>query len=117
MRSQHISGTPRKCINRRCDGVFTKESHLGYLPKSELEVYAVMRCPKCRDTFLVNQGMHMAYDYYEKLPRDPLHAKRNGQPITIEEMRQVNQRLNSDSKVLKSLFEGQEPPGDLRDES
>jgi hypothetical protein len=116
MRSQHISGTPRKCLNRNCTGVFTKESHLGYLPKSELEVYAVMRCPKCRDTFMVNQGMHMAHEYYERLPRDPLHAKRNGLPITIEEMRQVNQKLNSDPKALKSLFEA-DAPGDLRDET
>ena len=52
---QTIVGKPKCCLNRNCRSPFYKESHLGWLPKSEVEVYTIMRCPKCKDTFAVVQ--------------------------------------------------------------
>ena len=44
---------PRKCPNRNCKAIFYKDSHKGWLPKSEIEIFAIMRCPVCKDTFIV----------------------------------------------------------------
>ena len=67
---QTIIGKPKCCLNRNCKTQFTKSSHLGWLPKSEVEVYAIMRCPKCKDTFAVVQLISMAHDYRNDLPAD-----------------------------------------------
>ena len=46
MFKQTIVGTPMQCINRTCKAAFYRESHLGYYPKNEMEVYAILKCPK-----------------------------------------------------------------------
>ena len=68
---QTIVGKPKHCLNRNCKHPFFKESHLGWLPKSEVEVYTIMRCLACKDTFAVIQLISMAHEYKEKLPLDP----------------------------------------------
>lgn len=103
MRSHKISGMPRKCLNRICDGIFTRGSHLGYLMHSELDVFAVMRCPSCRDTFMINQPISMAHEYYERLPKNNKEAVKNGQPITVEEMRNFRKKL-ADTKNFKTML-------------
>ena len=67
---QTIIGKPKCCLNRNCKTQFTKSSHLGWLPKSEVEVYAIMRCLKCKDTFAIIQLMSMAHEYRDNLPKD-----------------------------------------------
>jgi len=43
---QTIVGKPKCCLNRNCKSQFFKTSHLGWLPKSEVEVYAIMKMLK-----------------------------------------------------------------------
>lgn len=109
MFNQTIFGMPRKCPNRTCRHPFYKESHLGWLPKSEVEAFAVMRCPKCKDTFMVVQLMSMVHEYKEKLPKDPKKAaiKLEG-PITLAEISRIRKRLETENP-LPSLFEGLKP--------
>ncbi|MBS1722308.1 MAG: hypothetical protein JSS66_04790 [Armatimonadetes bacterium] len=81
--------------------------------QSELEVFAVMRCPACRDTFLVTQPIAMAHDYYDKLPKDQEEARKEGSPITIEEMRSFRNQL-SNPKSLKTVIESEQNSDDNR---
>jgi hypothetical protein len=104
MRSHRISGVPKKCLNRNCDGIFTKKSHLGYMMQSEIEVYVVMRCPSCLDTFIVSQPMAMAHEYYEKLPKTTNDAIKNSNPITLSEMRNFRKKLSSQNN-LKGIID------------
>ena len=106
---QTIVGKPKCCLNRNCKAQFTKASHLGWLPKSEVEVHAIMRCPKCKDTFAVTQLMSMAHDYRSNLPKDESKLSPNG-PITKKETLDFKRKLdNKDS--LKELMEGYVPGG------
>ena len=109
MHHQTIVGRPKKCLNRLCKHPFFKESHLGWLPKSEVEIYAVMRCLKCKDTFAVVQLISMAHDYRRILPRDP-NLQNIDQPITKNEIRNLQKKLE-DSNILHSLMEGYKPGG------
>lgn len=72
--------------------------------QSELEVYAVLRCPVCVDTFVVSQPMSMAHEYYSKLPKTLKEAVRDGEPITVEEMRNFRKKL-ADPKNFKSILD------------
>lgn len=109
MYRQSIFGIPRKCLNRACRQEFYKQSHLGWLPKSETEVFSVMRCPKCKDTFLISQIISSVYEYKDNLPNDPLdHIKLDRSPISQSELDKVKQALES-TDVLKSLYEGYKP--------
>ena len=98
MVSQSIFGMPRRCLNRNCRAVFYKESHLGWQPKSEMEIYAIMRCPSCRDTFMVVQTMSMGHDYYQRLGNDPMRR-----PISKKEVERARQRLALDPNPLSTL--------------
>lgn len=95
MKQQSITGSPRACLNRNCKDKFTKDSHLGYLMHSEMNVYAVMRCLKCCDTFLVCQHVSQAYEYYDRLPKDKKSLVDSQKPITISEMKKVRKHLES----------------------
>ena len=106
---QTIVGKPKCCLNRTCKSPFFRESHLGWLPKSEVEVYTIMRCIKCKDTFAVVQLISMAQDYTQSLPKDPSQISPSG-PITKNEMLAFRKKLdNKDS--LKNLYEGLKPGG------
>lgn len=108
---QTIVGKPKHCLNRNCKNPFFKESHLGWLPKSEVEVYAVMKCLKCKDTFAVVQLISMAQDYKKALPKDPSQVSPVG-PISKNEVLNIKKKLeNKDS--LKSLLEGYKPGGSV----
>ncbi len=116
MRSQNIFGTPKRCCNRKCKQPFYRESHLGFLPESESEVRAIMRCSKCGDTFAILQMVVMAHDYYETLPVDPRYIKKKfNNPISVTEHRQIKKRMDNEN-VLKSLYEGQRPGIPFREE-
>lgn len=104
MRSHKISGMPRRCLNRNCDGLFTKGSHFGYMLQSEIEVHAVLRCPVCLDTFVISQPMSMAHEYYNKLPKTLKEAVKEGEPITVEEMRNFRKKL-SKPENLKNILD------------
>jgi len=106
MRSHKISGMPRKCLNRNCDGLFTRQSHLGYMLQSEIDVYIVLRCPSCADTFVVSQTISMAHEYYNKLPKNLKEATKNGSPITLGELRKFKQQL-SQSDNLKNIIDSE----------
>jgi hypothetical protein len=108
---QTIVGKPKHCLNRNCKTPFFKESHLGWLPKSEVEVYAIMRCPKCKDTFAVVQLISMAHDYKSALPRDNSQLPLSG-PISKNELSTFKKKLESKDS-LKSLLEGYKPGGSI----
>jgi hypothetical protein len=106
---QTIVGKPKFCLNRNCKTPFTKNSHLGWLPKSEIEVCAIMRCQKCKDTFAVVQLMSMAHDYRNDLPKDESKLSPKG-PITKKETLEFKKKLEN-KESLKELFEGYVPGG------
>ena len=108
---QTIVGKPKHCLNRNCKHPFFKESHLGWLPKSEVEVYTIMRCPECKDTFAVIQLISMAHEYKSKLPLDPSQVPPTT-AISKKEILAMRKKLqNKDS--LKSLLEGYKPNGSI----
>ena len=111
MHHQTIVGRPKKCLNRNCRHPFFKESHLGWLPKSEVEIYSVMRCLKCKDTFAVVQLISMAHDYRTSLPKDPAQLQ-GKEPITKHELISVQKKLE-ENDVLQSLLEGYKPGGSV----
>ena len=106
---QTIVGKPKCCLNRNCKSQFSKTSHLGWLPKSEVEVYAIMRCPKCKDTFAVVQLISMAHDYKASLPTDENSKSATG-PITKKETLNFRKKLEN-KDALKELYEGYNPGG------
>jgi hypothetical protein len=108
---QTIVGKPKHCLNRNCKHPFFKESHLGWLPKSEVEVYTIMRCLACKDTFAVIQLISMAHEYKEKLPLDPTQIPPTS-PISKKEISSFRKKLQ-DKDSLKSLLEGYKPGGSI----
>jgi hypothetical protein len=113
---QTIVGKPKQCLNRICKHPFFLESHLGWLPKSEVEVYAIMRCSKCKDTFAVVQLISMAQEYKAALPKDPMQVPVSG-PISKKEISSFKKKLDHKDS-LKSLLEGYKPGGsNLGDDS
>lgn len=111
MYHQTIVGKPKNCLNRICKTPFTKECHLGWLPKSEVEVFAVMRCSKCKDTFAVVQLISMAHEYKNALPKD-LNQQNLTNPISKKEILNLRKKLESKDS-LKSLYEGLKPNGSV----
>lgn len=109
MYHQTIFGMPRRCPNRTCRHPFYKESHLGWLPKSEVQALAIMRCPKCRDTFAVVQLLSMVHEYKEKLPADPRNISLMEGPITLAEVNRMRKKLDTEPNPLSLLFEGRKP--------
>ena len=107
---QTIYGTPRCCPNRLCRHEFYRESHLGWMPKSEVEAYAIMRCPKCKYTFAVVQLLSMVHSYMERLPPDPKksHKRHISKPITTKEINRVRKKMDSEN-VFTSLNDGMKP--------
>ena len=98
-------GCITKCPNRNCRAVFFKDSFKGYLPKDCLSVYAVLRCPVCRDCFLRAQMINMIHDYVESLPVREIIPNR----ITIftnEDQETFRQELFSDDNPLWNLYDG-----------
>jgi hypothetical protein len=81
------------------------------LPKSEVEVYAIMRCPKCKDTFAVVQLISMAHEYRNDLPSDQTKISKGG-PITKSETLSFRKKLEN-KDALKELFEGYKPGGSV----
>ena len=103
-----VVGAPQKCPNRHCRSIFYKDSHKGWLPKSELEVYAVMRCASCRDTFMVIQMINMVHEYKENLPERKVEKNK----ITIfsnEDQESFRTELFSDDNPLSLLYDGYFP--------
>lgn len=103
-----ILGSPTKCPNRNCRSLFYKDSHKGWLPKSELEVYAVMRCPACRDTFLVSQMINMVHEYKENLPEREI-PKNKIKIFTKDDQLVFREELFSDENPLNNLYDGYYP--------
>lgn len=116
MFKQTIVGTPMQCINRTCKAAFYRESHLGYYPKNEMEVYAIMKCPKCKDTFAIVQPVSIVHEYRDKLPKDPKKtAKRT--PITQKELETMSKKLQDDNfNPLASLYDGRVIGSDIPEE-
>ena len=103
-----VFGAPTKCPNRTCRAEFFKDCHLGWLPKSELEVFAIMKCSSCRDRFMVAQMINMVHDYKENLP--VRETPQNKITIFTEKDREVfRQELFSDDNPLFNLFDGYYP--------
>jgi|APCry1669189534_1035231.scaffolds.fasta_scaffold14803_3 hypothetical protein len=103
-----VFGMPQKCPNRNCRAEFFRDSHKGWLPKSELEVYAVMRCPSCRDTFMVAQMINMVHEYKENLPERKLPKN---ETVIFNDMDKESFRteLFSDDNPLTTLYDGYFP--------
>lgn len=107
---QTTVGKPKRCLNRNCRHPFVKESHLGWLVKSEIHVYAIMKCLKCKTVRPVIQLMSMAHEYKEALPKN--HEDSATGPISKNEI--INMRKKLDTKdSLKSLMEGLKPNGSI----
>ena len=103
-----VYGQPTKCVNRNCRALFYRDSHKGYLPKSELEIYAVLRCPVCRDTFMVSQMINMVHEYKESLPVREIHPNK----ITIfttEDQKTFRNELFKEDNPLFNLYDGYYP--------
>jgi hypothetical protein len=79
------------------------------MPKSEVEVYAIMRCPKCKDTFAVVQLISMAEGYRSALPKDQTQIPPTA-PITKNEVLNIRKKLDGKDS-LKTLLEGYKPGG------
>ena len=107
MYTNNIFGTPKTCLNRTCRATLYKESHLGWIPKSAVEAYAIIRCSKCQDTFAIVQMYSDVHDYYEILPNNPKFMKPKG-PISQKELRLAKKHLHEDNP-LKTLMEGWVP--------
>ena len=107
---QTIVGKPKHCLNRNCKTPFTRQSHLGWMPNNELEVYSIMRCPKCKDTFAVRQTYSMVLDYKNSLPKDTSSVPNS--PITKSEMMNFRKKLESKDS-LSNLYEGLKPNGSI----
>lgn len=103
-----VYGQPTKCPNRNCRAIFYKDSHKGWLPKSELEIYAVMRCPVCKDTFLVSQMLNMVHDYKRNLPERTL-VKNKIKIFSEKDKDSFRQELFADDNPLWSLYDGYYP--------
>ena len=112
MYSQRVTGEPKRCCNRNCREPFVKSSHKGYIPKNEAEIFAVMRCHKCGDQFMITQILMNAAKYKAKLPDDTNPRTRlpkgTEKPITLQEMERVRKHMDTENP-LKTLFEGQKP--------
>lgn len=109
---QIIFGMPMHCINRICKAPFHKQSLLGYRAKSEVEIIAVMECPRCKDRIYVNQLVSMVSEYVNKLPIDPVKVVRPNNLITRTEIERISKRLANDKiNPLASLYSGPRPPG------
>ena len=106
MRSAFIYGSPKCCCNTNCKTVFTKSSFLGWSPKHEAEVYAIMKCNKCKCTFKIAQSIMDAFHYYDKLPDDRVTSKSK---ITYEETLNVKKVLADNNNVLNELNDGMVP--------
>ena len=110
MFSQVITGMHKNCPNRLCRHPFDRSCHLGYLPKSELDTFAIMRCAKCGDTFMIVQILMMAHEYYKKLPARTA-KKPSRDPITMKEVQAMRKNLDTDTLALSKLCEGIRPGG------
>lgn len=106
---QTIVGKPKNCLNRNCKTPFTRESHLGWMPCNELEVYSIMRCPQCKDTFAVRQTYSMVFDYKNSLPKT---ITASSTPITKNEILNFRKKLEQKDS-LKNLYEGLKPNGSV----
>jgi hypothetical protein len=103
-----IYGMPTRCVNRNCRASFYRDCHKGWLPKSELEVYAIMKCHVCRDVFMVAQMINMVHEYKENLP------EREEKPNEIKIFTDLDQiefrkELYSDENPLFNLYDGYYP--------
>lgn len=107
MYTNNIFGTPKKCPNRVCRATLYKESHLGWMPKSAVEAYVIIKCPKCKDTFAISQMYSDVHDYYEALPKNPKFMRPTSL-ISDKEQRLINRKLNEGNQ-LKNLMEGWVP--------
>jgi hypothetical protein len=101
-------GMPQKCPNRNCRSIFYRDSHKGFLPKNEIEIYAVMRCPSCKDTFLISQMLHMVHEYKMTLPERTVE-KNSITIFTSEDEMVFRKELFSDDNPLWSLYDGYYP--------
>jgi hypothetical protein len=103
-----VYGQPTRCVNRNCRAIFYRDCHKGWLPKSELEVYTIMKCHVCRDVFMVSQMINMVHEYKETLPeREPTPNE-----ITIFgdlDKEAFRKELYSDDNPLFNLFDGYFP--------
>jgi hypothetical protein len=105
-----IYGKPIKCPNRICKALFYRDCHKGWLPKTELEIYAVMRCNSCRDTFLVTQMLSMVHEYKENLPiREDTGEVNKIELFTTEDQEVFRRELFSDGNPLWNLYDGYYP--------
>jgi hypothetical protein len=108
MYKSSVFGMPLKCPNRQCRAEFFKDSHKGWLPKSELEIYAVMRCPSCRDTFMVSQMLNMVHEYKESLPEREI-IKNKKTIFSDSDKEFFRTELFADDNPLTTLFDGYYP--------
>jgi len=107
MYTQIIVGTPKCCPNRQCKAVFHRDCHLGWLPKSEIEALVVMRCSKCKDRFAIVQMYSQVFEYFQRLPMNPL-KRRPTNPISDKEVRMMRKKLD-ETQNITTLLEGWEP--------
>lgn len=92
MYNQTLHGLHKYCGNRQCKHPFTKESFQGYLPKTVVEVYVVMRCSKCNDVFAITMPTAYAKSYHSSLPK---RSKSENGPITMQELMSMKKKLQS----------------------
>lgn len=103
------SGEIKRCPNRTCRAEWFQDCHKGWLPgPTPIEVYAVMRCSCCRDTFMIMQMLNIVHDYKKSLPVREVSKPK----ITIfsdEDQNIFRQELFRDDNPLYSLYDNHFP--------
>jgi hypothetical protein len=74
-----------------------------------LEVYAMMKCPKCGWLWSVQQAIFEAHEYYQKLPRDETAVSSKFPPITSDEAKAHRAWLKETKNPLETILEGPRP--------
>lgn len=95
----HSYSCPKKCINRNCKHVLTKDCVLGHLPFNAVSVQVMIKCSKCHDVFSVIQPIGVANDYYEELPTKDTSKTE----LTLHERFKFSKELAEDENALEQL--------------
>ena len=103
MYAQTNLGMFGRCLNRECRKAFTKASHRGFYFKSPTEVFVVMECHECGQSFTLVQLVMLAHDFYRRLPVAPPNFTGMNE-ITAAEVRKARKMLDSDM-ALRMLSE------------
>lgn len=104
----NIFGYPKVCCNTNCKHPFNKGSHLGWLPRNDMDIYTIMICPRCKSKFKIIQEISLGMVYYDKLPNLTKDDIKSTQ-ITEKEMITIQNISLNNSNIFEDLNNGMVP--------